>query len=91
MAVFSKPDCPRCEAAMKILMGHADNTPDNSDIELSEHESSDEESESDDEEDEKNSGVPAVIGGLFMIYLILQIVDLINRLSGRSIQYCRPF
>jgi hypothetical protein len=70
-------------------MGHTDNTPDNSDIELSEH--SDSDSESDDEEDEKNSGVPAVIGGLFIIYLILQIVDLINRLSGRSIQYCRPF
>jgi len=89
MAIFSKPDCQRCEAAMKVLMGHADNTPDNSEIELSEH--SDSESDEEDEDEEKDSGVPAIIGGLFIVYLVLQIMDLINRLSGRSIQYCRPF
>jgi hypothetical protein len=94
MAFFTKPNCERCEAALKVLMGHTDNSPENSDIELSEHETSDEDSDSDsdsDEDEEKESGVPTIIGGLFIIYLILQIADLIQRLSGQSsIQYCRP-
>lgn len=89
MAIFPKPDCERCEAAMKVLMGHVGNSPESSEIELSEH--SDDEEDDDEEDEEKDTGVPTIIGALFIIYLILQIADLIHRLSGRSsIQYCRP-
>jgi hypothetical protein len=55
VAVFKRPSCPRCEAALKILLAHEENSDEGSEISEQEHTSEDsDESAADDISDESN-------------------------------------
>jgi len=52
IAIFKRPSCPRCEAALKVLMAHDEGSGTGSDSDNEEeHESSEEESEEEDDSD----------------------------------------
>lgn len=54
IAVFKRPSCPRCEAALKVLLSHDENGADESDSE-EEHTSDVEESSEDETDDDSDS------------------------------------
>lgn len=53
IAVFKRPSCPRCEAALKVLMAHDENREDTAELSSEEEHTSDVE-ESEDESDESD-------------------------------------
>ena len=55
VAVFKRPSCPRCEAALKILLAHEENSEEDSELSEQEHTSEDSDESADDTSDESDN------------------------------------
>lgn len=86
IAVFRRPKCENCAAALEILMTrHESDTSDDEDVDESNQES-DVESETSDEEEEQQ-GMPPIIYNMFILIFLIHLIQLFIKMNEPTPRY----